>query len=156
MAKHVLRCLKGTVEFGIQYTIDLTRLQALEQELNVLYGLSDSDFAACKVRPRSTSGYMILMNSGVVEYYSGTQSTVALCTAMAETSVLAKLIVKVKHMRAILFYMQCRQEQETMINSTCVWVDNIAAIAVATGNNFTHETVKLSRFDFCKNVYRKA
>ncbi len=29
-----------------------------------------------------------------------------------------------------------------MINSTCVWVDNTAAIAVATGNNFTHETVK--------------
>ena len=29
-----------------------------------------------------------------------------------------------------------------MINSTCVWVDNTAAIAVATGNDFTHETVK--------------
>ncbi len=31
-----------------------------------------------------------------------------------------------------------------MINSTCVWVDNTAAIqvAVATGNYFTHETVK--------------
>ncbi len=27
-------------------------------------------------------------------------------------------------------------------NSTCVWVDNTAAIAVATGNDFTHETVK--------------
>ncbi len=29
-----------------------------------------------------------------------------------------------------------------MINYTCVWVDNTAAIAVATGNDFTHETVK--------------
>ncbi len=29
-----------------------------------------------------------------------------------------------------------------MINSTCVWVDNTAAIAVATGHDFTHETVK--------------
>ena len=29
-----------------------------------------------------------------------------------------------------------------MINSTCVWADNTAAIAVATGNDFTHETVK--------------
>jgi hypothetical protein len=85
---------------------------------------------------------MILMNGGVVAYYSGRQSTVALCTAMAETIALAKLVVKVKHMRALLFDMQCRQEQETMINSTCVWVDNTAAIAVATGNDFTHETVK--------------
>ncbi len=45
-------------------------------------------------------------------------------------------------MRVILFDLQCRQEQETMINSTCVWVDNTAAIAVATGKDFTHETVK--------------
>jgi hypothetical protein len=29
-----------------------------------------------------------------------------------------------------------------MINSTCVWVYNSGAIAVATGNDFTHETVK--------------
>ena len=36
------------------------------------------------------------MNGGVVAYYSGRQSTVALCTAMAETIELAKLVVKVK------------------------------------------------------------
>ncbi len=29
-----------------------------------------------------------------------------------------------------------------MIYSTCVWVDNTAAIAVATGNDSTHKTVK--------------
>jgi hypothetical protein len=46
---------------------------------------------------------MILMNGGVVAYYSGRQSIVALCTAMAETIALAKLVVKVKHMRALLF-----------------------------------------------------
>jgi len=34
---------------------------------------------------------MILMNGGVVAYYSGRQSTVALCTAMAETIALAIL-----------------------------------------------------------------
>ncbi len=45
-------------------------------------------------------------------------------------------------MRAILFDLQCRQEHETMINSTCVWVDNTAAIADARGKDFTHETVK--------------
>ena len=78
----------------------------------------------------------------VLHIIHGRQSIVALCTAMAETIALAKLVVKVKHMRALLFDLQCRQQQETMINSTCVWVDNTAAIAVATGNDFTHETVK--------------
>ncbi len=55
---------------------------------------------------------------------------------------LAELIVKDKHMRALLFDLQSRQQQETMINIICVWVDNTAAIAIATGNDFTHETVK--------------
>jgi hypothetical protein len=82
------------------------------------------------------------MNGGVVAYYSGRQSTVALCTAMAEIIALAKIVLKIEDSRAILFDLQCRQEQETMINSTCVLADNTAAMAVATGNNFTHETVK--------------
>jgi hypothetical protein len=34
-AKHVLRYLKGTVEVGIRYTRDLTRLRARDQSLNV-------------------------------------------------------------------------------------------------------------------------
>jgi hypothetical protein len=84
----------------------------------VLYALSDSDFAGCKDTFRSTSGYTILMNGGVVAYFSGRQSIVALCTAMAETIALAKLVVKAKHMRVLLFDFQCTQEQETMINST--------------------------------------
>ena len=50
--------------------------------------------------------YMILMNGGVVAYYSGRQSTVALCTAMAETIALATLEVKVKHMSAFLHDLQ--------------------------------------------------
>ena len=52
---------------------------------------------------------MILMNGGVVAYYSGRQSTVALCTAMAETIALTKLVVKVKHMRAI--YLTCSADR---------------------------------------------
>jgi hypothetical protein len=106
-AKHTLRYLKGTVGLRIRYTKDLQRLLARDQHLNVLYALSDSDFAGCKDTSRSTSGYMILMNGGVVAYYSGRQSTIALCTAMAETIALTKLVVKVKHMRAVLFDLQC-------------------------------------------------
>jgi hypothetical protein len=129
-AKHVLHYLKGTIDFGIRYTRDESRLLARDQKLNVLYGLSDSDFAGCKDTYRSTSGYMVLMNGGVVAYYSVRQSIVALCTDMAERIALTKLVVKIKHLRALLFDLQCRQEQETIINSTCVWVDNTAAIAV--------------------------
>jgi hypothetical protein len=77
--KHALRYLKGTVELGIRYSRDLTRLRARDQSLNVLYGLSDcdGDFAGCKDTSRSTTSYMNLINGGVVAYYSGRQSTVA-------------------------------------------------------------------------------
>ena len=82
------------------------------------------------------------MNGAVVVYYSARQSTVALCTAMAETIALTKLVVKVKHMRALMVGLTHPQEGKTIINSTCVWTDNMAALSVAEGDNFTHETVK--------------
>ena len=60
------------------------------------------------------------------------------------TIALAKLVVKVEHICALLHDLQCHQEHKTTIQSTCVWVDNTATIAVAQamGNDFTHETVK--------------
>ena len=83
------------------------------------------------------------MNAGAISWYSGRQITTALCTAMAETIALAKVVVKAKqYLRAILFDLQCRQVKPTYIDSTIVWVDNTAALAVANGNDFTHETVK--------------
>ena len=56
---------------------------------------------------------------------------------MAETIALAKLVVKIKHSRALMHDLQVRQNQETQIESTIVWVDNTAALAVATGSDFT-------------------
>ncbi len=105
-----LHYLKGTTDLGIRYTRDLTRLCAQDQQLNVVYALSDSDFAGCKDTFRSTSGCLILMNGGAVAYYSGRRSIVALCTAMAETIALAKLVVKKQTHESfiILFTMQTR------------------------------------------------
>jgi hypothetical protein len=90
------------------YTRDEAQLLARDQKLNMLYNLSDSDFVGCKDTSSSTSGYMALMNGGVVAYHSGRQSIVALCTAMAETIALTKLVVKIKHMRPLLFDLQIR------------------------------------------------
>ena len=61
---------------------------------------------------------------------------------MAETIALAKLVVKIKYLRALLQDLNFCQTKETNIGSTIVWVDNTAALAVATGSDFTHETVK--------------
>ncbi len=95
VAKHTLRYLQGTKNLGIRYTRDNNRLRSRGQDLNVIYGLSDSDFAGCKDTSKSTSGYVVLLNGGAIAYYSGRQTTVALCTAMAETIALAKLVVEI-------------------------------------------------------------
>ena len=61
-AKHTLRYLQGTKTLGIRYTRDLNRLNSRGHDLNVMYGLSDSDFAGCKDTSRSTSGYIVLLD----------------------------------------------------------------------------------------------
>ena len=102
----MLRYLKGTQEYGIQYTRDLKRLRLRNQKLNTLYGHSDSDFPGCCDAARSTSGNVILMNAGTIAWYSGHQTKTALCTAMAETIALAKVALKVMYLREILFDLQ--------------------------------------------------
>ncbi len=83
------------------------------------------------------------MSGGVAACCSGRQSMIpALCRAMAEAIALTKLAVGMKHMRALLFDLQCGQEPGTLIDSTCARVDNVAAIAVPAGKDFTHEAVK--------------
>ena len=61
---------------------------------------------------------------------------------MAENIALAKLVVKIKYLRALFRDLNFCQTKETNIGSTIVWIDNTAALAVATGSDFTHETVK--------------
>ena len=61
---------------------------------------------------------------------------------MAEVIALAKLVVKIKYLGALLHDLNFCQTRETNVDSTIVWVDNTAALAVATGNDYTHETLK--------------
>ena len=42
-AKHTLRYVSGTLNLKIRYTLDLDGLHNRGHDLNVLYGLSDSD-----------------------------------------------------------------------------------------------------------------
>ena len=57
------------------------------------------------------------MNAGAIVWYSGSQTTTALCTAMVETIALAKVAVNMKYLRAILFDLQCRQVEPMYIDS---------------------------------------
>ena len=60
VAKHVVRYLKGTVEYGLKY--EANRKISLE-------GYVDSDWAGCAINRKSTSGCCFSMGSGVISWF---------------------------------------------------------------------------------------
>ena len=71
-AKHILRYLKGTVDYGLKYEVN--------QKIN-LEGYVDSDWEGNAIDRNSTSGCCFSMGSGVISWFSRKQSCVALSTA---------------------------------------------------------------------------
>ena len=74
-AKHILRYLKGIVDYGLKYEVN--------QKIN-LEGYVDLDWAGSAIDRKSTSGCFFSMGSGVISWLSRKQSYVALTTAEVE------------------------------------------------------------------------
>ena len=73
--KHILRYLRGTIDYGLKYEAS--------QKIN-LEGYVDSDWVGSAINRKSTSGCFFSMGSGVISWFSRKQSYVALSTAEAE------------------------------------------------------------------------
>ena len=74
-AKHILRYLKGTIDYGLKYDAN--------QKTN-LEGYVDLDWAGNAIDRKSTSGCCFSMGLGVISWFSRKQSYVALSTAEAK------------------------------------------------------------------------
>ena len=70
-AKHVLRYLKGTIDYGLKYDVN--------QNIN-LEGYVDIDWEGSAIDRKRTSGCCFSMGSGVISWFSRKQSCVALST----------------------------------------------------------------------------
>ena len=73
-AKHVMRYLKGTVDYGLCYSGD--------HDFR-LFGYSDSDWAGSVSDRKRTSGGCFSLGSEMISWLSRKQSSVALSTAKA-------------------------------------------------------------------------
>ena len=73
-AKHILRYLKGTVDYGLKYDAN--------QKIN-LEGYVDSDWVGSAINRKSTSRCCFSMGSGVISWFRRKQSYVALSEAEA-------------------------------------------------------------------------
>jgi hypothetical protein len=74
-AKHVMRYLKGTLEYGLCYTGD--------HDFR-LYGYTDSDWAGSVSDRKSTSGCCFSLGSAMTSWQSRKQSSISLSTTEAE------------------------------------------------------------------------
>ena len=83
MVKHVLRYVRGTLEYKLFYTKSSDGL--------CLSGCSDSDWGTCVDDRRSTTGYMFMLNpqGPPISWKSKKQATVALSSCEAEYMALA-------------------------------------------------------------------
>ena len=84
-AKHVMRYLKGTIDFGLYYD---------NSHEYRLYGYKDADWDGSILDRKSTSGGCYSLGSAMISWFSRKQSSVALSTAEAEYIALALLVVK--------------------------------------------------------------
>ena len=74
-AKHVMRYLKGTIDFGLYYDRDHDYR---------LYGYTNSDWAGSASNRKSTSSGCYSLGSTMISWFSKKQSSVALSTTEVE------------------------------------------------------------------------
>ena len=118
VAKRVHRYLKGTIDFGIEYTNDF------DVEL---IGFSDSDWAGDPNDRNSTIGYAFSIGSGIVTWSSKKQPTVSLSSTEAEYKSLCTTICEAIWLRRILEDVGEKQKVPTIIQC-----DNQSSIKLQT------------------------
>ena len=117
VAKHVLRYLKGTIDYGLRYVADY------EFEL---VGYTDSDWAGSVTDRKSTSGCCFSLGSTVIARRSRKQTSVALSTTEAEYTAACSTsneAVWLRKMLSGLFDLE--------MDATCIYCDNQSCIKLS-------------------------
>ena len=113
-AKHILRYLRGTIDYGLKYKPS--------QNIN-LEGYVDSDWAGSAIDRKSTLGCCFSMGSGVISLFSRKQSCVALSIAEAEYVAACSTSCEEVWLRKLLYDLFDLQLDATYIhcdNQSCV------------------------------------
>ncbi|KAL1204544.1 Retrovirus-related Pol polyprotein from transposon RE2 [Cardamine amara subsp. amara] len=126
-AKRVLRYVKGTSHFGVQFT---------SVENPELYGYSDSDWGGSNEDKKSTSGYVFTLGSAVFCWQSSKQQTVAQSTAEAEYIAVCAAANQAIWLQRLLSDIGFESQE-----GTSIYCDNKSAIAIGK-NPVQHRRTK--------------
>lgn len=151
-AKQVIKYLYATKDMGITYTKcsgssphlnyefdsnlqtyvhaakNKTAVDDVTGDSQIVGAYADADLAGDVSTRKSTSGYCMVLNGGVIGWSSKLQATIALSTAEAETIAATEAVKQLIHLR--FFLEELGQEQR---DPSVVYEDNVAAIAMAHG-----------------------
>jgi hypothetical protein len=127
VAKHVLRYLKGTIDYGLRY--------ALDREIS-LQGFTDSDWVDSVADQKSTFGCCFSMGSAMISWFSKKQTSVVFNTVEAkyiETCSASSEAVCLRKLLARLFDLE--------LEATCILCDNLSCVKL-TENPVFHDKSK--------------
>lgn len=124
--KRILRYIKGTVRFGVQYTAGTSKL----------VGFTDSDWVGSVDNRKSTSGFVYHFGSAPIAWSGKKQSTISLCFTEVEYHVVVLAIQEVLWLRQLLTEFDIPQDHTNII-----WCDNQSAIHISI-NPVEHQRTK--------------
>lgn len=131
--KHILRYMKGTINYAICYD---------GNSLDPIVGYTDSDWGNDLDDAKSTSGFCFILCNGVVSWYSKKQNTVAKSTVEAEYVALSSACSEVKWIQ--MFLKELEFLKEIQLNDciqTNIFCDNQGCICLSK-NPTNHSRTK--------------
>ena len=139
VVKHILRYLKGTVDYWLKYYAN--------QKIN-LQGYVDSYWAGSAIDRKNTSGCCFSMGLGVISWFSRKQSCVALSTTEAEYAATCSASCEEVWLPKILCNLF-----DLQLDATCIYCDNRSCVKLSTNPMFHDESKHIEiKYHYIKDM----
>ncbi|KAA8899039.1 hypothetical protein TRICI_006407 [Trichomonascus ciferrii] len=136
-AKHVLRYLKGSKSWAIQYS---------KQPAFTITGYSDADWASDKNTRKSTTGYVFMLAGGPISWRSSRQPSVTLSSAETEFVALSEAVKE-----ALWLKLVARELGLKLAENFAIYEDNTACINISKNPVLHHRTKHIdTRYKFVR------
>lgn len=139
-AKHVLRYLKGTKNFGLKFSKSDSHLE----------GFVDADWGSDKLDRKSYSGFCFRFSNSLISWESRKQSTVALSSTEAEYMALSDASKEAIYLKNLLNDLVGINEPVLLLN------DNKSAHSLTCNNLFNRRSKHIDiRYHFIRDIFSK-
>ena len=141
-AKHILRYLRGTIDYGLKYEVN--------QKMN-LEGYVDSDWVGSAINRKSTSGCCFSMVLGVISWFSRKQSCMALSTVEAKYVTTCSASCKEVWLRKLLYDLF-----DLQLDATCIYCDNQSCVKLSENPMFHDKSKHIEiKYHYIKDMVQR-